>query len=476
MTSMKKLDVLFKNKVVDYEGRRPMFYFLNVLVSNAWSVFKEMYGVDVGEIIDSTNNLTTFYTLYSDQRMFAEFADRMINDQSTFDKSLNDVIKVKATLIKRLNSSDFSKFSVAELIEFLEEYYSAVQMMYYPAVFLRMLDRGLKIIIDQQFKKPEKHQEIMQILSETDIPSFSMKERFELVELAIKMLVKNLEVDSDLVSDELTRIHNTYCCITLGNYTELPKTIESYTQEVKEILKEGLDKLNAELTDSQPEKKKLPDFLDSYQQKLIILTRSSMSHKDNFKFFLNQVFYLSRSLFSEISKKTRQPVGFLKELSPDEMFSLLRNGKLDKKSFSKKDYVLIGYDNNEIFLEGKDAEIFRKRFLYTTTTNQQEFSGRIACTGYGKGAVKIVHGAKDFHKFKPGDILVTSNTCPNFVPLMKLANAIIAEEGGLTAHVSVVSREFNIPCIVGIQTATKVFKDGDIVEVDAKKGVVRRIE
>ena len=71
---------------------------------------------------------------------------------------------------------------------------------------------------------------------------------------------------------------------------------------------------------------------------------------------------------------------------------------------------------------------------------------------------------------------MTSNTCPNFVPLMKLANAIIAEEGGLTAHVSVVSREFNIPCIVGIQTATKVFKDGDIVEVDAKKGVVRRIE
>jgi pyruvate,water dikinase len=59
---------------------------------------------------------------------------------------------------------------------------------------------------------------------------------------------------------------------------------------------------------------------------------------------------------------------------------------------------------------------------------------------------------------------------------MKRAAAIVAEEGGITGHVSVVSREFNIPCVVGIGKITEIIKDDDMVEVDAEKGVVRIIE
>ena len=75
--------------------------------------------------------------------------------------------------------------------------------------------------------------------------------------------------------------------------------------------------------------------------------------------------------------------------------------------------------------------------------------------------------------FQDGDILVTGMTRPEFVPLMKKASAIITDEGGLTCHAAIISRELNIPCIIGTKIATQVLQDGDMVEVDADKGIIR---
>ena len=60
------------------------------------------------------------------------------------------------------------------------------------------------------------------------------------------------------------------------------------------------------------------------------------------------------------------------------------------------------------------------------------------------------------------------------LPIMKKAAAIVTDEGGITCHAAIISREFNIPCIVGTQIASSLLKDGDLVEVDAEKGVVRK--
>jgi len=60
--------------------------------------------------------------------------------------------------------------------------------------------------------------------------------------------------------------------------------------------------------------------------------------------------------------------------------------------------------------------------------------------------------------------------------VMKKAKAIIADEGGITCHAAIVSRELSVPCIVGTQISTQVLKDGDLVEVDANKGIIRKIK
>ena len=71
--------------------------------------------------------------------------------------------------------------------------------------------------------------------------------------------------------------------------------------------------------------------------------------------------------------------------------------------------------------------------------------------------------------------MVSHTTNPNIVPAMKKAKAIVTNAGGVTCHAAVVSRELKIPCVVGTKIATQALKDGDQIEVDASKGLVKKI-
>ena len=66
-------------------------------------------------------------------------------------------------------------------------------------------------------------------------------------------------------------------------------------------------------------------------------------------------------------------------------------------------------------------------------------------------------------------------TRPEFMPILNKAAAIITDEGGLTCHAAIVSRELDIPCIVGTKVATQILKDSDRVEVDSERGIVRKL-
>jgi len=105
-----------------------------------------------------------------------------------------------------------------------------------------------------------------------------------------------------------------------------------------------------------------------------------------------------------------------------------------------------------------------------------ELRGTPAAKGKARGKVRVVIGRDNFTDFKEGEVLVAEMTRPNFVPLMKKAAAIVTDEGSLTCHAAVVSRELGIPCVVGVKIATQIFKDGDVVEVDANHGVVKVIK
>ena len=142
---------------------------------------------------------------------------------------------------------------------------------------------------------------------------------------------------------------------------------------------------------------------------------------------------------------------------------------IDEDGNTEKEYIdfkKIKEQINDIYLQEQTK----------ITSNQvNEIRGQIGCVGKIQGKVRIVMNAALAENFVEGEILVAGMTRPEYVPLMKKAIAIITDEGGITCHAAIVSRELKIPCIIGTKIATKVLKDGDLVEVDANNGVVKII-
>lgn len=107
--------------------------------------------------------------------------------------------------------------------------------------------------------------------------------------------------------------------------------------------------------------------------------------------------------------------------------------------------------------------------------------GRLLLTGtavgtkIGRGRANIIQSAKQISRFKQGEVLVTRITDPDWEPIMKIAAAIVTDEGGRTSHAAIVSRELGIPCVVGTEDATKKIKPGDQITVDCSDGTQGRV-
>ncbi|HZJ41487.1 MAG TPA: phosphoenolpyruvate synthase, partial [Patescibacteria group bacterium] len=104
--------------------------------------------------------------------------------------------------------------------------------------------------------------------------------------------------------------------------------------------------------------------------------------------------------------------------------------------------------------------------------------GKIICEGQsvgnkiGAGIANRILGVKDIRKFKPGQVLVTDMTDPDWEPIMKIASAIVTDKGGRTCHAAIVSRELGIPCVVGTKNVSKKIKSGKKVTVSCAEGEV----
>ena len=96
-------------------------------------------------------------------------------------------------------------------------------------------------------------------------------------------------------------------------------------------------------------------------------------------------------------------------------------------------------------------------------------------SGLVSGKAKILLDHHDFGKMKDGDVLVAPMTSPEYILAMRKAAAVVTDAGGMACHAAIVSRELGVPCIVGTKIATKVLKDGDVVEVNSNTGVIRKL-
>lgn len=96
--------------------------------------------------------------------------------------------------------------------------------------------------------------------------------------------------------------------------------------------------------------------------------------------------------------------------------------------------------------------------------------------GTVRGYVRLLTALGEARVLKPGDVVVTPMLSSTWLPFLRKAAAIVVDGGGVTSPIATALREFSLPAIVATNIATQVFKNGDLVEVDAERGVVKKVE
>lgn len=172
--------------------------------------------------------------------------------------------------------------------------------------------------------------------------------------------------------------------------------------------------------------------------------------------------FLMRPLFKEVAEFYNIKFDELKYYT---IQSLIK-GKPERYN---KEFTYIFYNDKYYFFNGNQFEESEEKEV-------NKVKGTIAFKGIAKGTAKIVHFVSELDKVKKGDILITQMTFPSFIAAMNKASAFVTDEGGITCHAAIVAREMKKPCIIGTKIATKMFKDGDYIEVDAIKGIVKKIK
>ena len=201
-----------------------------------------------------------------------------------------------------------------------------------------------------------------------------------------------------------------------------------------------------------------------------------------YRSFRSEQFYQSSKYLTNLIKAVAVRLGLddykdVFYLIPQEVIDLLKKNHLaNQPSITERKIgviIITNYDKY-IIVEGNKAKTMAAQ-ISVGSGSSSELKGQIAYPGYAEGVASIVKSPADFGKVQPGDILIAMSTQPNYVQVLEKAAAFVTEEGGVLCHASVVARELKKPCIIGTQIATSVFKDGDMVEVDADHGVVKKI-
>ncbi|MDD5341758.1 MAG: PEP-utilizing enzyme [Patescibacteria group bacterium] len=219
--------------------------------------------------------------------------------------------------------------------------------------------------------------------------------------------------------------------------------------------------------------------MDSSQRRKFITLRDIGGLKRWRKKLTVQGQYLIHELLVEIARRINVPLIAIQSLAPWEMRRVLIQKHYTRKELLKRAKETV------VWLDGLKWSVLpanqAKRVINEINNSlkvrgtYRELTGMCACTGRAQGHAVILRSASDLAKFDAGDIIISPATSPELVPAMRRASAIVTDAGGITSHAAIISRELGVPCVIGTKIATKVFKDGDRVEVDATKGIVKRI-
>ena len=262
-------------------------------------------------------------------------------------------------------------------------------------------------------------------------------------------------------------------------------TKREYVKEIEEAARartferktrdDGLDDTVAEIERALSAYPRLAALFDSLRDFVYLRTKLTET--------TDRMFYVFRTtLLEQIRRRAGVGDGYIVSLGADEIADLLLNGADHSRAVGerRKGYCLLkfggrwresfGDDVNAVF---ERLEKERDRRAKADESGMSELRGRVATRGYAEGKARIIKSADDLRAVRRGEIVVASMTTPEYIFAIEKAAGFITDEGGITCHAAIISREFGIPCVVGTRVATDVLENGLSVELDAYDGVVR---
>jgi phosphohistidine swiveling domain-containing protein len=440
--------------------------------------------------------------------------NRLKKDKNFIDKVRKKIVTGCECMIEfseEVSTSDLSGLSNNEIFKIFKEYGQRNKSMYSWGMILSFIEFGIPLlstevrnIVQNKLRKRSKedlladyfitlttsdeetiiNEEEKEFLNIAKIiqNNFQAKELFKKSVQDIKNGILNLKELDKKINDHTTKYR-----FTGYGYTGPEWKKEHYLELFSDFIKnnEDAEKKLLEIEKKKKEliikKKQILKELNFSDDELHIIKAASefgflkVYRKD----LLYKSYYHMHNWLEEVSKRFKLAISQLRHMTPEEVESMLINNVIpDKKMLDEriKFYTYTLQNQKFTMLQGKEAkEFYEKTVEKVNVKNVSELKGECACQGKAIGLIRLVRIVEDIKKMSKGDILISPATNPNLVPAMKIAGAIVTDEGGITCHAAIVSRELGIPCLTGTKIVTKAFKDGDKVEVDATNGTIKRI-
>ncbi len=323
----------------------------------------------------------------------------------------------------------------------------------------------------------EKFVEYFPVLTAPNFLSFLQEE-----EIALLNIAKKIKLNPQIENLLLEKHQEDFFWIRNNYVKDHIVSVEDFKKRLQECRNIDIDKKIEEIqmfaVNNKADKEELIQKINLPEEikTLLEITDDFNAWQDERKkgtFFATHYFSI---LLEEFSKRTKYTIDQLKYTFPPEMGEILaeqiKSTELDKRiEYCMIIWLVDRYDvTTDINLINKLDRIGTGEF-----NNIHELKGFTASRGKVIGKVKIIESVEVMHKVEDGDVLIAVMTRPDYLPAMQKASAFVTDEGGITCHAAIIAREMKKPCIIATKIATKIFKDGDLVEVDADHGVVRAI-
>ncbi len=386
------------------------------------------------------------------------------------------LLKTKMRFLNKQAISAIHKYSKKKLLKFARELtYATLHATIY-GTFIECLDPFSEQWREEFSKKYrlKNTNDTFIILSRQPQRSFLTQERLDFLSLCLKkMTLKKYLEKWYWFNTNYARLS----VITLKNLKsriekELKKrTKQNVRQEIKKILAQ-----EKELIEQKRQTKKIVK-LNKKDKVIFKLLETLGFYLDLRKESMVKFTYSRDCLLKEIQKRTKYPLWQLRNMLDNEVVNILKGQKIDIAKIKTRYLQFATYytPKKNLIFHQQQAEALYKSFIKSLETGELKGQVASAPTLSLSGRASIVI---DVHrdKFKTGNILVTTMTRPEFMPLMRKACAVITDEGGVTCHAAIVSRELNIPCIIGTKKATKILKNNQKITLDLNNGAIKALK